>query len=165
MATRSFELTATVPVAPEAAIDFLVDLERHRGLHPYVVSAVVVASGTDAAGSWHNWRVVERPRFGPFRYTITFPARMTRTSPTSMRGDVTAAPGCTLVTTTQASSSTASGPSHETTPHETTLHETTLHETTVVTAPLPLVGYMTRQARLAHARTFSLLPTELAGTP
>jgi hypothetical protein len=147
VATRSFELTATVPVSPEAAVDFLVDLARHHGLHPYVVSADVVASGKDAAGSWQDWRVVERPRLGPFRYTIRFPARMTRTSPTSMRGDVTAAPGCTLVTTTQA---TGTGPS------------AALHETTVVTAPLPLVGYMTRQARLAHARTFSLLPTELA---
>jgi len=147
MATRSFELTTTVPVAPEAAIDFLVDLARHHGLHPYVVSAEVVAAGEDEAGTWQDWRVVERPRLGPLRYTIRFPARMTRTSPASMRGDVTAAPGCTLVTTTRASGSAASA---------------TLHETTVVSAPLPLVGYMTRQARLAHARTFSLLPSELA---
>jgi hypothetical protein len=155
VATRSFDLTTTVPVAPETAIDFLVDLARHHGLHPYVVSAEVVARGDGADGTWHDWRVVERPRAGPFRYTIRFPARMTRTSPTSMRGDVTAAPGCTLITTTQASGSAASAAQQE----------TTLHETTVVTAPLPLVGYMTRQARLAHARTFSLLPTELAGRP
>lgn len=147
MATRSFELTTTVPVPPEAAVDFLVDLARHHGLHPYVVSADVVASGQDEDGSWQDWRVVERPRLGPFRYTIRFPARMIRTSPTSMRGDVTAAPGCTLVTLTEARGTGGS---------------TTLHEVTVVTAPLPLVGYMTRQARLAHARTFSLLPTELA---
>jgi hypothetical protein len=67
-----------------------------------------------------------------------------------MRGDVVAAPGCTLVTTTRATGSGASA---------------TLHEVTVVTAPLPLVGYMARQARLAHARTFSLLPAELASRP
>lgn len=146
MATRSFELTAAVPVAPEAAIDFLADLGRHHGLHPYLVTADVVAGGTDATGTWQDWRVVERPRLGPFRYRIRFPARMTRTSPTSMRGDVTAAPGCTLVTTTRAMGSAAS---------------TALHETTVVTAPLLLVEYMTRQARLAHARTYSLLPGEL----
>ncbi|HEU0205740.1 MAG TPA: hypothetical protein VFQ74_03480 [Pseudolysinimonas sp.] len=147
MATRSFDLTTTVPVAPEAAIDFLVDLARHHGLHPYLVTADVVASGEEATGAWNDWRVVERPRLGPFRYTIRFTARMTRTSPESMRGDVTAAPGCTLVTTTRASGSAASA---------------TLHESTVVTAPFPLVGYMTRQARLAHARTFSMLPSELA---
>jgi hypothetical protein len=157
MATRTFELSTTVPVAPEAAIDFLVDLSRHHGLHPYVVTAEVVASGEDASGSWQDWRVVERPRLGPFRYTIRFPARMIRTSRDSMRGDVTAAPGCTLVTTTRATSSGAPAARHERMPHE-----STLHETTVVTAPLPLVGYMTRQARLAHARTFSLLPSELA---
>ena len=150
MATRSFDLTTTVPVPPEVAVDFLVDLSRHRGLHPYVVSAEVVASGHEEDGSWQDWRVVERPRLGPFRYTIRFPARMIRSSPTSMRGDVTAAPGCTLVTTTQATGSGATA---------------TVHETTVVTAPLLLVGYMTRQARLAHARTFSLLPSELASRP
>jgi hypothetical protein len=150
MATRSFELSTTVPVPPQAAVDFLVDLSRHHGLHPYVVSADVVASGEDADGSWQDWRVVERPRLGPVRYTIRFPARMIRTSPTSMRGDVVAAPGCTLVTTTRATGSGASA---------------TLHEVTVVTAPLPLVGYMARQARLAHARTFSLLPAELASRP
>ena len=151
MARRTFELTTTVPVSPEAAIDFLVDLARHHGLHPYLVSAEVVDRGTDQAGTWQDWRVVERPRLGPLRYPIRFPARMIRTSPTSMRGEVTAAPGCTLVTTTHATGTAASS----------TLHETTLHETTVVTAPLPLVGYMARQARLAHARTFSLLPAEL----
>lgn len=156
MATRTFELATTVPVSPEAAIDFLVDLARHHGLHPYLVSAEVVDRGTDQAGSWQDWRVVERPRLGPLRYPIRFPARMIRTSPASMRGEVTAAPGCTLVTTTHATGTAASA-----TLHETALHETTLHETTVVTAPLPLVGYMARQARLAHARTFSLLPTEL----
>lgn len=146
MARRTFELTTTVPVSPEAAIDFLVDLARHHGLHPYLVSAEVVDRGTDQAGTWQDWRVVERPRLGPLRYPIRFPARMIRTSPTSMRGEVTAAPGCTLVTTTHATGTAASS---------------TLHETTVVTAPPPLVGYMARQARLAHARTFSLLPTEL----
>jgi hypothetical protein len=37
-----------------------------------------------------------------------------------------------------------------------------LTETTEVTAPWPLIGYMTRQARTAHERTFALLPGELA---
>ena len=149
MATRTFELTTTVPVTPPAAIDFLVDLSRHHGLHPYVVSAGVVDSGRDPDGSWQDWRVVERPRLGPMRYTIRFPARMTRTSANSMRGDVTAARGCTLVTTTTATAADESA---------------VLHETTVVTAPWLLVGYMARQARIAHARTFSLLPRELAAS-
>lgn len=147
MATQTFELTTTVPVTAEAAIDFLVDLRRHHGLHPYVVTAEIVAHGVDADGTWNVWRVVERPRLGPFRYTIRFPARMTRTSPTSMRGDVIAARGCTLTTTTHA---TPSGAGAE------------LHEVTVVTAPRPLIGYMTRQARLAHARRFEVLPAELS---
>jgi hypothetical protein len=152
MTTRTFELTTTVPVAPEAAIDFLVDLSRHRGLHPFVVSADVVASGRDADGDWQDWRVVERPRLGPVRYTIRFPTRMTRTGPTAMRGDVRAAPGCMLVTRTTATADAVAG-------------HAIVHELTTVSAPRLVLGYMAEQARVAHARTFALLPAELDTRP
>ena len=33
-----------------------------------------------------------------------------------------------------------------------------------MTAPLPLVGYMARSARAAHARTFELLADHLPGS-
>ena len=128
-----------------SVIDFMVDLSRHHGLHPYVVSADVVGSGEDARGSWQDWRLVERPRLGPLRYTIRFPARMVRLSPVSMLGDVRAAPGCLLRTETSAAFVDGA---------------TVLSETTTVSAPLPLVAYMTSQARVAHARTYSLLPGE-----
>jgi hypothetical protein len=119
VAIRTFELTTAVPRAPEAVIDFLEDLSRHRGLHPYLVSADVVA-------------------------------RMHRNSATSMSGDVRAAPGCSLRTTTVATAQPEPASA------------STVHEVTVVTAPWLVIGYMTRQAQLAHARTFSLLPRELA---
>ena len=150
MAIRTFELTTAVPRAPEAVIDFLEDLSRHRGLHPYLVSADVVARGDDAGAPWTQWRVTERPKLGPFRYRITFPARMHRTSAISMSGDVRAAPGCSLRTTTVATAQPEPASA------------STVHEVTVVTAPWLVIGYMTRQAQLAHARTFSLLPRELA---
>jgi hypothetical protein len=143
MPTRTFELTATVPVEPATAIDFLLELTRHRGLHPFFLEATVTARGTDDAGPWTDWRVAERPHLGPFRYTIRFPARMQRTSPTSMVGTVRAAPGCSLLTTTRATAVDGG---------------TVLHETTTVTAPRQLLGYMA-----SHARTYSLLPAELAG--
>lgn len=146
MATRSFELTASVVAEPQAAIDFLMDLARHRGLHPYLASADVVAAGTDEGGPWTQWRVVERPRLGPLRYSIGFPARMQRTSDSSMIGTVRAAPGCYLRTVTHA---------------DRVEERTVLTEVTTVTAPRLLLGYMTSQARLAHARTYSLLPREL----
>jgi hypothetical protein len=147
MASRTFELTTTIPAKPSEVIDFMVDLTRHHGMHPFVVRAEIIDSGTDGNGSWEQWRVVERPRLGPIRYTIRFPAKMTRTSETSMVGDVKAAPGCTLVTTTTARLVDGL---------------TRLAESTTVTAPLLLVGYMTSQAHVAHARTFSLLPSQFA---
>lgn len=146
MATRRFELTTSVPVGPRAAIDFLVDITRHRGLHPYLVSAEVVASGLGPDGSWQDWRVVERPRLGPVRYTIRFPARVVRTADDAMRTSVRAAPGCTLVTVTRATPVTGGA---------------LLTETTEVIAPWPVTGYMTGQARSAHERTFAALPGEL----
>lgn len=149
MATRRFELTTSVPVGPRAAIDFLTDLTRHRGMHPYLVSADVVASGIGPEGPWQDWRVVERPRLGALRYTIRFAARVVRTADDVMCTSVRAAPGCTLQTRTRATS---------------TAHGALLTETTEVTAPWPVVGYMAGQARTAHERTFALLPGELART-
>lgn len=87
MATGMFELSTVVEAAPEAVIDFLITLDRHRGMHPYLQSATVVASGAGDGGPWWDWCVVERPAPGPIRYTIRFPALMTRVSPSSMRGE------------------------------------------------------------------------------
>jgi hypothetical protein len=72
---------------------------------------------------------------------------MTRTSATTMTGDVKAAPGCSLTTSTEATPAAGGA---------------LIREVTRVTAPLPLAGYMTRHARLAHERTFERLPAVLA---
>lgn len=146
VAERRFDLTATVPAAPETVIDFLMDLERHRGLHPFLVSAEVVDRGTDERGAWSQWRVLERPRLGPLRYPIRFPARLVRTSATTMESVVRALPGCSLRSVVEAVA-TPSG--------------TTVTELTWVSAPRPAVSYMERQARVAHERTLRLLPSVL----
>jgi len=145
--TLSFTLTATVPASPEQAIDFLMRLDGHRGMHPYLQSAVVVAEGEDHGAPWWDWNIVERPAVGPFRYTIRFPARMTRLGPDRMRGHVRAARGCLLDSVTSAADAQEGS---------------VVTETTEVTAPAAVLGYMTRHARLAHERTFALLPVELA---
>jgi hypothetical protein len=154
---RSFVLATRVPGTPEAAVDFLADLAAHRGLHAYLESASVVGSGSSDEGPWVDWRVVERPRLGPLRYRIRFPARMIRSSPTTLVGRVVAAPGCTLETTTTATPAGAvAGAAGGESGAE-------LREVCVVTAPWLLVGYMTRHARIAHERTYGLIAGELAG--
>jgi hypothetical protein len=150
VAVRRFELTTTVRVRPETAIDFLMRLDAHRGMHPYLRGAEVTASGVDGATPWWAWRVTERPALGPVRYTIRFSARMSRVAPGSMTGSVRAAPGCMLDTVTSASTS----------PDGTTI----VQEITTVTAPSPLVRYMAKHAEIAHARTFSLLDHELGAS-
>lgn len=148
--TRTFDVETAVSVAPRAVIDFLLRLDQHRGLHAYVQRAEPAASGVTEEGAWTDWRVSETPRFGPFRYTLRFRARMTRTSTTSLTGRVRPAPGCLLTTHTTAIA--RNGGTHVT-------------ESVTVSAPWPLVGYVQRQARIAHTRMFELLPQALGDPP
>jgi hypothetical protein len=147
MGRRTFQVTATLTAAPEEVVDFLMDLTRHRGVHPFLSGARVVETGTSLEGPWWEWRVEERPRLGPIRYRLRFPARMTRTSASSMTALVHAAPGCWLRSTTVAH------------PDGTGCR---VVEATEVSAPWPVRGYMARRAEQAHVRTFSLLPDVLA---
>lgn len=149
MAQRYFELSTVVPVSPEEAIDFLTDLRRHKGLHPYLAEAQVVEEGDSVDGHWQQWRVHERPRLGPIRYSIRFGARLTRTSPTSFTSWVLVAPGCTIEAGTVATESSTPGAS-------------VVDERAMVRAPGLLLGYMASQAELAHTRTFTRLPEALS---
>ncbi|MFZ4842670.1 hypothetical protein [Mycetocola saprophilus] len=149
MATRRFELTTSVAARPEDAIDFLMDLRRQHGLHPFLVSAEIFESDTAGHTPWFRWRIHERPGLGPIRYSIRFTARMSRLSAISMVGEVQAAPGCTLTSETRARVVDTEEGSH-----------TVLHEITTVSAPRLLLGYMWSQARRAHARVYAALPQE-----
>jgi hypothetical protein len=141
--SREFEVGTTLSVAPEGVIDFLMDLNRHVGLHPFLSAVSVVDSGRSPEGAWWDWSVEERLELGPFRYRLRFPTRTTRTSASSMTVMVRAAPGCRLRSTTRAE---ADGGGCR------------LVEKTVVTAPWPVLGYMAREGEAAHRRTYSLLP-------
>ena len=134
MARRTFTLTAQVPVDPASVLDFLAALDRHRGLHPYLESAVVVRDEPPEK----EWEVVEKPG----RYRLQFRAVLTRVSPTELHSDVRVRLGVRLRVVTR-------------------MAGTTLTETTTVTAPRPLVGYVARKARRAHERTLARLPGEL----
>ncbi len=148
MAKRSFEVSTTVPGHPPDVIDFLMDLEHHRGLHPFLVSATIVGTGSSHRGPWWDWQVVERPKVGPLRYHLRFRIRMTRTSPSSSESRLTALPGCRMRATVQAVA-TADG-------------STVLTEKVAATAPPLVVSYLARQARAAHTRTYARLPEALA---
>lgn len=142
MADRTFTVTADVAVEPATAIAFLVDLTRHRGLHPYLQSASVVASGPD----WQEWDVVERPSAGPVRYTVRFRARVVRDAPDAMTVSLRLRPGVELVSHTVA---TSDGDGAR------------LTETTSTGAPWGLRSYVARTARRAHERTYRRLPDHL----
>ena len=92
MAIRTFGIEQSVGVAPGEAIDFLLRLDRHPGLHPYFTRAEIVAEGSDDAGPWTEWKVTETSRLGPFSYPLRFATRTTRTSGTEMTSLVRPAP-------------------------------------------------------------------------
>jgi hypothetical protein len=145
--SRTFHVSTTVSVSPGRAIDFLMDLGSHRGLHPFLVSAEIVSEGSGPDGPWWDWKVHERPPLGPWHYSVRFPAYLVRTGPAAMRSRVRAAPGCRLESTTEGVA-VDSG--------------TRLVEQTVVFAPPLLLSYVERQARAAHTRTYERLPAELS---
>lgn len=71
---------------------------------------------------------------------------MLRTSDSSMRADVRAAPGCFLKSNTNACQVDGG---------------TQVTEVTTVIAPRIVLGYMASQAQVAHARTFANMPEAL----
>ena len=146
MTTRAFDLETSVGAAPEEAIDFLLSLDRHPGVHPYFTHAEIVAEGSDAIGPWTDWKVTETSRIGPFSYPLRFPTRTSRASGTSMTSVVRPAPGCRLDITARAVE--VAGGARVT-------------ETVAVSAPPPLLGYMTRQAEFARGRLFERLSDPL----
>ena len=148
VAKRCFELSTTVPGAPVAVIDFLVDLEHHRGLHPFLISARPIGTGTSRRGSWCDWDVEERPRFGPLSYRMRFRARVTRLSATAFETWVHPLPNCHLRGRTRA--------------EETTGGRTRVTESVTAVAPFLMVSYLARQARAAHRQTYERLFVALA---
>ena len=124
------------------------ELDKHVDLHPFLVSASVDSTGHSHRGRWWDWRVVEKPRVGPVSYRIRFRARVVRTSPTSLESRARALLGCRLRVITRGVASEDG--------------RTVLTESVLATAPLPLVDYVARQARNAHARTYQQLPATLA---
>jgi hypothetical protein len=124
------------------------DVEKHQGLNPFLVSASVRSSGVSHRGPWWDWIIEERPRIGPFRYRLRFRTRLTRLSSTSMESRVRPLPGCYLRSIIKCAER-ADG-------------LTQLRENVVAIAPSPLVGCLARQARAAHTQTYQRFTVVLA---
>jgi len=146
MASREFTLSVPVPVSPREAIDHQVDMPRHLGLHPYLTDIRLNGRGIEDGHEWAEYLVLEHPRFLGLRYPIKFPVRVVRLTPTTYVAHVSAAPGCTM----RIEAGAVEDPDTE--------GGSILSEHVTVTAPWPVLGYMTRQAEHAHAATYAVLP-------
>lgn len=147
MAEKHFELSTFAQVAPQTAFEFLSDLNNHRHLHPFFVKADLVSSGVDDAGNnFQEFLITERPRLGPFRYTIHFPTRMIFTGELEFTSEVHAALGTHLVNVMRCKAEN---------------NGTRITESVTIRAPCVTISYVKQQAFHAHQRTFELLPTVL----
>jgi len=148
MSQEKFELSTFVDADVETVFNFLSDLNNHRHLHPYFVKAELVDSGRDSDGNrTRDFMITERPRLGPFRYTITFPTKMVFTDQHEFQSDVRTALGTHLVNVMRCKSEN---------------NGTRVTENVTVEAPRLTIGYVKQQAYIAHKRTFDLLPSMLA---
>jgi hypothetical protein len=147
MQRETFELSTFVNADVETTFQFLSDLNNHRHLHPYFVQAEEIHCSEDAQGNTvKDFMITERPRFGPFRYTIKFPTRMIFTAQHEITSEVHAALSTHLENTTRC---TSEG------------NGTRVVETVIVRAPWLTIRYVKQQAYIAHKRTFDLLPSVL----
>lgn len=147
MARASFMLATYAPVEPAFALAFLSDLSNHHDLHPFLVRADIVATYHNAQGQQvRQYRIIERPRLGPLRYTISFRADLTIVDESSYASEVWAALGTRLRNRMECAAEGAG---------------TRIRETVEVEAPRLTLSYVRRQAHAAHARTLRLLPEVL----
>lgn len=142
---RSFTVSTSVDLPPAAVLDLLADLPRHRGLHPFLVSATPLDRGED----WCEWEVVERPSIGPLRYTVRFRARLERPAEDTLLSRVWLPPRVRLDSRTETVDLPTGG--------------ACVTEVTTVRAPRALEGYVARQAERAHRRVFERLPGPVQG--
>jgi hypothetical protein len=147
MPQKHFKLSTIAPVDPEFAFRFLSNLNNHRYLHPYFVSAEPIRSGIDSTGySFQDFIVTERPRFAGFHYTITFPTRLMVTGKHEFTTEVHAALNTRLVNVTRC---------------EGEQNNTRITESVTISAPWLTIHYVEQQAFIAHRKSFELLPTVL----
>jgi hypothetical protein len=147
MRRENFELSTFVDTDLETTFQFLSDLNNHRYLHPYFVQAEQISSRQDSGGNLiKEFVITERPRLGPFRYTIKFPTKMTITVHHEFTSEVHAAFATHLVNSLKCESEN---------------NGTRVVETVIIHAPWLTIRYVKRQAYIAHKRTFDLLPSAL----
>lgn len=147
MRHEHFELSTFVNIDIDIAFRFLCDMNNHKHLHPYFVRAEQVSSQMDALGNpIYEFMITERPRLGPFRYTIKFPTTMTFTAPHQFKSEVRAAFQTHLLNTMRC---------------EREKQGTRITETVDIRAPGLTIRYVKQQAYIAHKRSFDLLPSVL----
>jgi hypothetical protein len=137
MATGRFSHEVEIAIAPAKLFEFLCDLRNYLPLHP-LIESIDDLPPIAALPRARHYRVVDKIPFGPFRLTTVYRAALEPISEHAVRGHAWQFPAIHLVTDYGLQS---------------TERGTRLSEHARVEAPLPLLGFVTRQASRAHAET------------
>ncbi len=137
MSNREFSHEIEIEVTPTRLHAFLSDLRNYVPLHPLIESIEDLPPPAALPHARH-YRVIDKIPVGPFRLTTTYRAVLEPVSDHEVRGHAWQFPAIELIT-------------------RYALHPiergTRLVERARVEAPLPLIGFVTREASRAHAET------------
>ncbi|MBA2952561.1 SRPBCC family protein [Nocardioides sp. MAH-18] len=140
-------VAAEVPAPPDAVRDLYVDLDSLQVVHPLIVS-VTELSRTDVPGGYRqSYRVVDRMRWGPITFRITYRAQWDVHDHGDVEFEAVQSPGVRLRGTVTFAP-TATG--------------TQVSERLHIAAPRLLAGYTAREAVKAHAGMLAAISSHFA---
>lgn len=129
-------VTEVVAASPRAVRDLYVDLDNLKVVHPLIVSIRELSRDDLAGGGYRqSYRVVDRVRMGPFRFTTAYRAQWEVPDEGDVLTEAVQSPGVRLRGTVSFDAVDGG---------------TRLTERIRIAAPRPLAGYTTREAVKAH---------------
>lgn len=136
MASREFEQSIYIAASPSVVLDHLASYEHHDLIHPMIVAVheldpLYWADGT----TQRRYAITDRMRLGPLTLRFTYLATISEDASGELVSDAYQRPRVHLHNTTRCEASDAG---------------TLVRERVRVEAPRPLVGFVLRQAQVAH---------------
>jgi Polyketide cyclase / dehydrase and lipid transport len=145
VANARFEESVDIRAPADLVHARLVDLHRHRDLHP-LIERIDDLPSDPLRPAARRYRVTDRLRLGPFHFRIHYVAEIEAISSSEIRGTAWQTPGVEVRTHFRVTAAPFGA---------------RVREKAVLKAPWPLIGYAARQAKSAHRETLAKLKIQL----
>ncbi len=137
MASREFEQSLFIAAVPSVVREHLASFEHHDRIHPMIVAVCELDPLDTGDGNTQvrRYMITDRMRIGPLTLRFTYLATISEDASGELVSDAYQRPRVHLHNTTRCEASDAG---------------TLVRERVRVEAPRPLVGFVLRQAQVAH---------------